>query len=184
MWWIVHLQAKWFLERVCRDDDASLKRGSQNHWNKCIGPRICFWKGEQHIVSLQRCFDDSRVLDSNLHFFQPAQCPRSNFGLVRRTGSADLRSFVFQYGETCGDYEWRVGVSNLNVVSILPNPFSINVPVQGDLLRSLNKRFEHFPEDVRVSKAREDVGIMRKISLGHHSMTIHDLDSNGFGHAG
>ena len=25
----------------------------------------------------------------------------------------DLRSFVFQYGEICGEYEWRVGVSNI-----------------------------------------------------------------------
>ena len=145
---------------------------------------FCFLKEEENIDSLQGWFDDSRVVDSHNNFRQPAQCPRSNFGLVRRTSSADLRSFVFQYGETRGDNEWRVGVSKLNVASILPNPFSINVPVQGDLLRSLNKRFEHFPEDVRVSKAREDVGIMRKISLGHYSMTIHDLDSNGFGHAG
>ena len=172
------------MERVCSDDDASLKRASQNQWNKCIGPRTCFWKGEEHIVALQRCFDDSRVVDSHYHFRQPAQCPRSNFGLVRRASSADLRSFVFQYSETRGDYEWRVGVSNLNVASILTNPFSIIDLVQGDLLRSHNKRFVNCPEDVLVSKAREDVGLMRNISLGHYSMTIHDLDLNGFGHAG
>ena len=42
------------------------------------------------------------------------------------------------------------------VVSILTSPPSTNVPVQGDLLRRHKKRCENLPEDVRVSKARED----------------------------
>ena len=37
----------------------------------------------------------------------------SDIGLVRRACSADLRTYVFQYGETHGEYDWRVGVSNL-----------------------------------------------------------------------
>ena len=49
-----------------------------------------------------------------------------------------------------------------NVVSILTNPHSINVPAQGDLLRSHSKTFETLPEDVRVSKARKDAGFMIK----------------------
>ena len=34
-----------------------------------------------------------------------------------------------------------------SVVSILTNPLSTHVQVQGDLLRNQNKRFEEFPED-------------------------------------
>ena len=50
-------------------------------------------------------------------------------------------------------------------MSILTNPLSISVPVQGDLLRSQNKTFEKLSEDVRVSKAMEDVGSMRRYLL-------------------
>ena len=71
-----------------------------------------------------------------------------------------------------------------NVVSILTNPPSINVAVQGDRLRRHNKRFGHVPEDSRVSKAGEHAGIMRKISGGQYFMTIHDVKSNGFEYAG
>ena len=35
-----------------------------------------------------------------------------------------------------------------SVVSILTNPPSMYVPVQGDFLRSHNKRFENLPEDI------------------------------------
>ena len=40
------------------------------------------------------------------------------------------------------------------------------------------------PEDVRVRKASEDAGFMRKISRGQCLMTIRDTDLNGFGYAG
>ena len=40
-----------------------------------------------------------------------------------------------------------------NVVSILTNPHVINAPVQGDLLRRDNERFENLPGDIRASKA-------------------------------
>ena len=61
-----------------------------------------------------------------------------------------------------------------NVVSISTSPLSINLPVQGDLLRRHNKRFENLPEAIRVSEACEDAGCMRKISRGQYFMTIHD----------
>ena len=51
-----------------------------------------------------------------------------------------------------------------NVVSILTNPPSMYVLVQGDFLRSHNKRFENLPEDIRLSKASEDAGYMRDFS--------------------
>ena len=51
-----------------------------------------------------------------------------------------------------------------NVVSILTNSPLINFPVQGDLLRRHNERFENLPEDIRVNKFGEDAGLMRKIS--------------------
>ena len=42
---------------------------------------------------------------------------------------------------------------SLNVVLILTNPLSINVPVQGGLLRRHNKRFDNLQEDMRVRKS-------------------------------
>ena len=55
-----------------------------------------------------------------------------------------------------------------DVVSILTNPLSINVPVQRDLLRRHDNRFENLPEDIRVSKVGEDAGFMRKVSPGQY----------------
>ena len=77
--------------------------------------------------------------------------------------------------------ESESGISS-SVVSLLTNPFffSTNVLVQGDLLRSHDKRFENLPEDIRVNKASEDAGFMRKMSLVHFFMTIHDMDLTEF----
>ena len=68
-----------------------------------------------------------------------------------------------------------------NVVSILTNPLWINVPVQGDSLRRHNERFEHLPEDIRISKASEDAGFMRNVSRGQCFVTIHDIQLAGLG---
>ena len=46
------------------------------------------------------------------------------------------------------------------VVSITTNPLAINVPAQGNLLRSQSERFETLPEDVRVIQSCE-TGFMR-----------------------
>ena len=69
-------------------------------------------------------------------------------------------------------------------MSILTNPLSINVPVQGDLLRGQNKRSEHLPEDIGVSEAGEHAGFTTKTSHGRYFMATHDTDLNEFGHAG
>ena len=80
--------------------------------------------------------------------------------------------------------EWESRISP-NVVSTLTNPPPVNVPVQGDLLRSHNKRFDNPAEDVQVVEASETGGFMRKIFLGQYFMIIHDMDlNNRFGHAG
>ena len=74
--------------------------------------------------------------------------------------------------------------SHSNAVSILTNPPLNSVPVQEDMLHHHNKSFENHPEDVRVSKASEDAGLMRKNSRGQHLMTTHDMKLTGFGYAG
>ena len=71
-----------------------------------------------------------------------------------------------------------------NVESILTNPPSISIPVQGDLLRRHNKIFEILPEDIRASRAGEGAGFQRKISRGLCFMTLHDMDLTRFGYAG
>ena len=62
------------------------------------------------------------------------------------------------------------------VVPILTNPLSTNVPAQGNLLRSHSERFETLPEDRRMIRASETAGLMRKISPGQCFVTIHDVD--------
>ena len=47
-------------------------------------------------------------------------------------------------------------------------------------MRSHDKRFDNLPEDIRVNKASEDAGFMRKISLVQYFMTIHDMDLTEF----
>ena len=42
------------------------------------------------------------------------------------------------------------------VMSILTSSLLINVPVQGNLVRQHNERFENLPEDIRVRKASAD----------------------------
>ena len=49
-----------------------------------------------------------------------------------------------------------------NVVSILTIEPCINAPVQGNLLRQLNERLANLPQDIRVSKAREDACFCEK----------------------
>ena len=60
----------------------------------------------------------------------------------------------------------------------------INVPVQGKLVRQHNERFEHLPENIRVSEAIDDVDFMRKVSRGQYFVTNHDTELAGFGCAG
>ena len=71
-----------------------------------------------------------------------------------------------------------------NVVSILTNAPRLNVPVQGNLLRSHSERFETRPENIRAIEASETIGFMRKNFPGQCFVTIHDADLTGFEHAG
>ena len=66
-----------------------------------------------------------------------------------------------------------------NVVSILTNSLLINFPVQGDLLRRHNERFENLSEEIRANNAGEDAGLMRKISRDQYFVTVDDMDLNG-----
>ena len=75
--------------------------------------------------------------------------------------------------------KYRSGVKNL-----LRRSQIVRFPVQGDLLRRHIKRFENLPEDIRVSKASEDSGFVRKFSQVQYFMTIHVMDLTGFGYPG
>ena len=68
-------------------------------------------------------------------------------------------------------------------LTVITKPLSINVPVQGNLLRRFYQRFETLPKTTQVIKTCENAGFMRKISLGQYFVTIHDMD-DGFGSAG
>ena len=46
-----------------------------------------------------------------------------------------------------------------DVVSILTNPLSTNVPAQVSLLRSQNEGFETLPKDMQVIQAGETAGL-------------------------
>ena len=75
--------------------------------------------------------------------------------LVQQISDHSFSSTGRSVAETNDEWESRI---SRHVVSILTNPPSINVLVQGDLLRSHNKRFENFPDDIRVSEASDDAG--------------------------
>ena len=71
-----------------------------------------------------------------------------------------------------------------SVVSILTKSLLINAPAHGNRVRQHNERFENLPEDIRVSKASEDAGFMRKISRGQYFVTTHDMELTRIGYAG
>ena len=71
-----------------------------------------------------------------------------------------------------------------NVASILTNSPLLNAPVQRKPGASTQRKIENLPEDIRVSKAGDDAGFMRKVYLGQCSVTIHDIELAGFGCAG
>ena len=113
------------------------------------------------IDSLHRGSYDSRVVVSHNHFRQPAQCLRSDVGLARNSFASSENPVSNMNDES----ECRISA---RVVSLVTNPPSTNVPIQGNLLRSHDQRFETLPEDMRVIEA---------------SQTFHDFD-DGFGSAG
>ena len=51
-------------------------------------------------------------------------------------------------------------------------------------MRQHNQRFEHLPDDIRVSTAGEDAGFMRKVSWEQWFVTIHDIWLAGLGRVG
>ena len=69
-------------------------------------------------------------------------------------------------------------------MSILTSSLLINDPIQGNLVRQHNQRFEHLPDDIRVSTAGEDAGFMRKVSREQCFVTIHDIWLAGLGRVG
>ena len=69
-------------------------------------------------------------------------------------------------------------------MSILTNQLLISTPVQGNLLRQQNERFEHLPQYIRVSEASEDAGFMKKGFSSEVFFTIHDIQLAGLGCVG
>ena len=51
------------------------------------------------------------------------------------------------------------------VLSVVMKRRAINVPAQGNLLRSRGERFETLPEEMRVIQTSETAGFMGKIFL-------------------
>ena len=73
---------------------------------------------------------------------------RSQIGV--KSWLSNLRSFVFQHGETVANVNAESDCRlSPDVVSILTNP------LEGNLLRSHNERSETLPEDIEVIQAGE-----------------------------
>ena len=139
--WNVHLQAQRLVEPLCRFDNASSPRKWTSYLsrNKCVRPRIFEKQGGKISVHYEGDWSTAELFFRII--ISVNQC--SVNGAISDWKNSDLRSLVFQYEETCGG---NVSKSDCwlspDVVSILTNPFSTNVPVQGNLLRSHNTRFE------------------------------------------
>ena len=48
------------------------------------------------------------------------------------------------------------------VSSVMTSPLEIDVPAQGNLLRSHGDRFENLPDDMKVIQTDETAGFMKK----------------------
>ena len=167
MVWNAHLQAKRCVEPLCRNDDASSPRKwtSYSSSNTRVRPRI-FEKAEEE----EHCRSTTTVIRQwqSCCFAQSFPSASSVSTEQYRIGAKNLlsRSQIIRLPARADPFRrWmtnRILESHPTFVSIWTNPLSINVPVQGDLLRSHSKRFETLPEDIRVSKASEDAGFMIK----------------------
>ena len=107
-------------QTVCAINSAemvmvNLGESSHSHSEEQVRWPEDLWKAkeEENFDTLQRWFSDSRVVVSHHCFRQSAQCLRGSLGLVRRTCPADFWSFFFQYGETCCEVEWWIGIPSL-----------------------------------------------------------------------
>ena len=173
MVWNAHLQAKRFVEQFCGDDDAS----SQRKWTSFFRATSALDRGSLKSEGGEKIHHNSDSTTAELLFRIIISVNQlSAYGavadwckeLAQQISDHSFSSTGRQVAEMNDESECRISP---NVVSILTNPPSINVPGQGDLLRSHNKRFEHLLEDIRVSKAGEDAGFMRR---GFSWTTFHD----------
>ena len=69
-------------------------------------------------------------------------------------------------------------------VSILTKSPLINVQARRNSVQQHREKFENLPEDIRVSKASEDAGFIRKVSRGQHFVAVHDRQLAGLRCAG
>ena len=77
-------------------------------------------------------------------------------------------------------------VNNESESKVAPTVVSIltKSPATFQLVQEHRENFENLPEDIRVSKACDDAGFRRKVSLGQVFVTLHDIELAGFGFAG
>ena len=154
--WNAHLQTKRFVEQFCGDDDDS----SQREWtpnisrDKCVGPSIFDSKGGGKLWIHHN--DDPTTLFRMIISVNQLSVYGAVSDWCEELAQHSSSSTGRPVAEMNDESESRISP---NVVSILTNPLSVNVPVQGDLLRRPNKGFENLPEDIRVSKACEDAGV-------------------------
>ena len=96
--------------------------------------------------------------------------------MVRRTGSADLRSYSFS---STGKPEAKMNEEldcrlSPEVLSFVRKAPATNVPTQGNLLRSHDERFKTLPEDVRAIQTCETCWLHEK-DFSWTFVTIHDF---------
>ena len=109
--WNAHQQAKRFLERFCRDEEASSHRKctSKTSSKNRVRPRIFEKQRRRKIIdSQQRWFDDSRVVVSHDHFRQSAQCLRRQYRIVAQ--NSFRRSQIIRF-PVRGD-PWRIWMTS------------------------------------------------------------------------
>ena len=175
-----HPQAKRLVEPICRDDNDS----SSRKWTSCLSRHKCVGPSKKRgNLSIHHNGDLSTA---ELLF-------RTIISVNQLRVHGAISDWCEELAQQISDHSFsstKRPVANVNeqfdcrlspeLLSLLTNPRPINVPAQGNLLRSHSERFEKLPEDMQVIAAGETGGFRRKISSGPYFVTIHDLD-DGFG---
>ena len=156
-----HLQTKLFVEPCCPPNDGQSRRERTSYIprNKCFAPRIVEkqrkWK---HIDTLQR-WDPAtaqllfRIVMSVNQLIVYGAVSDWCEELAQQISAHSSSMTGKPLTKTNDGSESKVAHT---VMSILTSSLLINVPVQGNLVRQYNERFENLPEDIRVRKASAD----------------------------
>ena len=124
--WNAHLQARRFVEAICRYDHASSSRKSTSIFRATSAldrGSLKGKKGGKHRLTATDDLSPAELLLRTLISVNRAKYQRSDLGWVWWICSANLRSFVFQHDETRGQYEWTVRLSTLTWSRVNLNEF-------------------------------------------------------------